>query len=143
MPELPEIVDVLSEDGGCFPLRISEREEDLLLGYAPRGAIRDDLHLLARVYHPGRGRYEVEFEVVDHFFHSTQEALAHLAVSGVRHRKARRASPRVAVSAQASAAVRYCRSLPRDTVLDVRVVDVSATGCAFVTQKELDPGDMV
>jgi hypothetical protein len=49
----------------------------------------------------------------------------------------------VAVSAQASAAVRYCRSLPRDTVLDVRVVDVSATGCAFVTQKELDPGDMV
>ena len=143
LPELPGTVDVLSEDGGCYQITIDGLEDEMLLAHAPRTAMRDDLHLLARVYHPGRGRYEVEFEVVEHFFHSTQEALAHLAVSGVRHRKARRASPRVAVSAQASAAVRYCRSLPRDTVLDVRVVDVSATGCAFVTQKELDPGDMV
>ena len=105
--------------------------------------MRDDLHLLARVYHPGRGRYEVEFEVIEHFFHSVSDAMVHLAVSGVRHRKARRASPRVAVSIAATAAVRYCRTLPRDTQLEVRVVDVSATGCAFVTQKELDPGDMV
>jgi PilZ domain len=143
LPELPETVDVLSEDGGCFPVTLSEREEDLLLGYAPRGAIRDDLHLLARLYHPGRGRYEVEFEVVEHFFHSIPEAQVHLAVSGVRHRKARRASPRVAVSTPATAQIKYCRSLPRDTELEVRLVDISATGCAFVTQKELATGDLV
>ena len=111
------------------------------MGRATRCAT--DLHLLARIYHPGRGRYEVEFEVVEHFFHSTTEALVHLAVSGVRHRKARRASPRVAVSTPATAWIRYCRSLPRDTQLEVRLVDVSATGCAFVTQKELAPGDLV
>ena len=143
LPELPETIDVLSEDGGCFPVAIFEREDDLLLGYAPRGAIRDDLHLLARLYHPGRGRYEVEFEVVEHFFHSIPEALVHLCVSGVRHRKARRASPRVAVSTAATARIKYCRSLPRDTELEVRLVDISATGCAFVTQKELATGDLV
>jgi hypothetical protein len=143
LPELPDTIDVLSEDGGCFPMSISSREDDLLLGQAPRAAIRNDLHLLARVYYPGRGRYEVEFEVVEHFFQSVSEALVHLAVSGVRHRKARRASPRVAVSTPATASVRYCRTLPRDTELEVRVVDVSATGCAFITQKELDPGDLV
>ena len=113
------------------------------MGYAPRAAMRDDLHLLARLYHPGRGRYEVEFEVVEHFFHSIPEALVHLAVSGVRHRKARRASPRVAVSTPATARIKYCRSLPRDTELEVRLVDISATGCAFVTQKELATGDLV
>ena len=143
LPELPETVDVLSEDGGCFPVTLSEREDDLLLGYAPRAAIRDDLHLLARLYHPGRGRYEVEFEVVEHFFHSIPDAQVHLAVSGVRHRKARRASPRVAVSTPATARIKYCRSLPRDTELEVRLVDISATGCAFVTQKELATGDLV
>jgi c-di-GMP-binding flagellar brake protein YcgR len=95
------------------------------------------------VFYPERGRYEVEFEVVESFFHSTQEALVHLAVSGVRHRKARRASPRVPVSASATATVKYCRTLPRDTALDVRVVDISATGCAFVTQKELSAGDLM
>jgi hypothetical protein len=143
LPELPDTVDVLSEDGGCFPLALEDRQDGLLLGQAPRSAIRDDLHLLARVYYPDRGRYEVELEVVEHFFQSASVALVHLAVSGVRHRKARRASPRVALSAPARAIVRYCRSLPRDTALEVRLVDISATGCAFVTQKELDPGDLV
>jgi c-di-GMP-binding flagellar brake protein YcgR len=143
LPEPPETIDVLSEDGGCFPVQIFEREDDMLLGYGPRSAMRDDLHLLARIYHPGRGRYEVEFEIVEHFFHSVSEALVHLAVSGVRHRKARRASPRVAVSTPATSWVRYCRTLPRDTQLEVRLVDISATGCAFVTQKELAAGDLV
>ena len=143
LPELPDTVDVLSEDGGCFPLSLFEREEDMLLGYAPRGAMRNDLHLLARVYYPGRGRYEVEFEVVEHFFHSVTEALVHVAVSGVRHRKARRASPRVRISVASSAAIRYGRTLPRNTELEVRIVDISATGCAFLTQKELDPGDLL
>jgi hypothetical protein len=143
LPELPGTVDVLSEDGGCFPVTINGLEDDTLHGYAPRNVMRDDLHLLARVYYPGRGRYEVEFEVTEHFFHSVQDAMVHLAVSGVRHRKARRASPRVAVSTSASSRVIYCRTLPRDTAMEVRLVDVSATGCAFVTQKELDPGDLV
>ncbi|HET6848214.1 MAG TPA: PilZ domain-containing protein [Gaiellales bacterium] len=143
LPDLPDTIDVLSEDGGCFPLALDDRQDGLLLGQAPRSAIRDDLHLLARVYYPDRGRYEVELEVVEHFFQSVSDALVHLAVSGVRHRKARRASPRVAVSTPARAIVRYCRSLPRDAALEVRLVDISATGCAFVTQKELDPGDLV
>src|SRR2546423_7613949 len=80
LPELPDTVDVLSEDGGCFPLNLAEREEQMLLGYAPRGAMRTDLHLLARVYYPGRGRYEVEFEVGEHFFPSVSGALVHPAV---------------------------------------------------------------
>jgi len=143
LPALPDTIDVLSEDGGCFPLVLEGREDGMLLGHAPRNAIRDDLHLLARIYYPDRGRYEVELEVVEHFFQSLTEALVHLAVSGVRHRKARRAAPRVAVSTPARAVVRYCQSLPRDTALEVRLVDISATGCAFVTQKELDPGDLV
>jgi hypothetical protein len=143
LPALPETIDVLSEDGGCFALVLEGCEDGMLLGQAPRNAIRDDLHLLARIYYPDRGRYEVELEVVEHFFQSLTEALVHLAVSGVRHRKARRAAPRVAVSTPAHAVVRYCRSLPRDTALDVRLVDISATGCAFVTQRELDPGDLV
>ncbi len=143
LPEPPDTIDVLSEDGGCFPLMIEDRQDGMLLGRAPRGAIRDDLHLLARVYYPDRGRYEVELEVVEHFFQSVSEALVHLAVSGVRHRKARRASPRVALSEPAHAVVRYCRTLPRDTSIEVRLVDISATGCAFVTQKELHPGDLM
>src|SRR4029078_6166898 len=108
-------------------------EATLRVRARPRGATPAAPHALPRLYHPGRGRYEVEFEVVEHFFHSIPEAQVHMAVSGVRHRKARRAAPRGAVSTPASARIKYCRSLPRDTELDVRLVDISATGCAFVT----------
>ncbi|MDX6534215.1 MAG: PilZ domain [Gaiellales bacterium] len=143
LPPPPEKVDVLSEAGGAFPLAISGLEDGVLHAYAPRHAVRNDLHLLARVSRPGRGRYEVEFEVADCFFHSTTEALVHLLVSGVRHRKARRASPRAVVSCPATAVVRFGRSHPRDTEMPIRIVDVSATGCAFVSQQELDAGDLM
>src|SRR5207253_3984411 len=72
LPEPPQTVDVLSEDGGCFPLVIAGLEDDMLFGYAPRHAVRLDLHLLARVFYPERGRYEVEFEMIETYFHSTQ-----------------------------------------------------------------------
>jgi hypothetical protein len=105
--------------------------------------MRPDLHLLARVYDSSRGRYEIEFEVDEAFFHSSAEALVHLAVAAVRHRKARRAAPRVGVAVQLQARVRYGHSMPRDTEIEVRLVDVSATGLAFVTQRELSAGDML
>jgi hypothetical protein len=104
--------------------------------------MRPGLHLLARVVDEQRGRYEIEFEVVEAFFHSGQEALMHLAVVGVRHRKARRAAPRVGVSVQLAARVRYGHSMPRDTELVVRLIDISTTGLAFVTERELATGDM-
>lgn len=143
LPPPPGKVEVLSEAGGSFPLTLSGQEDGVLHGFAPRHAVRNDLHLLARVANPGRGRYEVEFQVADCFFHSTTEALVHLVVSGVRHRKARRASPRAVVSCPAIASVRYCRTLPAGTELPIRLVDISATGCAFITQQELDAGDLM
>jgi hypothetical protein len=143
LPPPPGKVDVLSEAGGSFPLALSGPEDGVLHAFAPRHAVRNDLRLLARVAHPGRGRYEVEFEVADCFFHSTTEALVHLVVNGVRHRKARRASPRAVVSCPATGIVRYGGSLPRGTELPMRLVDVSATGCAFITQQELVAGDLL
>jgi PilZ domain-containing protein len=143
LSEPPCSVDVLSEDGGSFPMQLLEPSEGFLHAQGPRAAMRKDLLLLARVSDPERGRYEVEFVVDEAFFHSTSEALVHLKVSAVRHRKARRAAPRAAVSVSATANVRFCRSMPRGSELDVRLVDLSTTGLAFVTQRELDPGDLI
>jgi len=142
-PPLPTIVEVLSEDGGGFPLRLSDRDETLLHGYAPRTQMRKDLRLLARITDPDRGRYEVELEVAEVFYHSAADALVHVAVTGVAHRKMRRAAPRVSVSERAHARVLFCRTLPRDTRLDLRLADISATGVALTGMSPLDPGDLL
>jgi hypothetical protein len=142
-PPLPTIVEVLSADGGGFALRIAGRDEELLHSYGPRAHMRQELQLLARITDPQRGRYEVELEVAEVFFHSSADALLHLTVTGVHHRKMRRASPRVAVNERAHARVLFCRTLPRDSRLDLRLVDISATGVAFTGVGQLDPGDLV
>lgn len=142
-PPLPTVIEVLSEDGGGFPLRLSERDDTLLHGYAPRTQMRKELRLLARITDPERGRYEVEMEVAEVFYHSAADALVHVAVTGVAHRKMRRAAPRVSVSERAHARVLFCRALARDTRLDLRLADISATGVALTGMNPLDPGDLL
>ncbi len=143
LPAPPGSIEVISEDGGCFPIRISHRDGDVLHAYIPRTSARINLHLLARVHDPERGSYEVEFKVVDAFYHSGQEALVHAAICAVRRRKARRTAPRVALSEPATVRVVYCRSMPRDAQFEVRLSDASTTGMAFISQRELHPGDLL
>ena len=45
----------------------------------------------------------------------------------------RRAAPRVPVSERTQARVLFCRTLPRDTRLDVRLSDISDTGVGFTS----------
>jgi PilZ domain len=142
LPALPCKLDVLSEDGGSFALSISHTEHGLMHAFGPRDRIRKDLHLLARITDESRGGYEVEFEVHESFFHSGAETLAHVAVSGVRRRKMRRTAARVQTAEQATATALFCRRYPRDTELEVRLADVSATGVAFTCATPLDDGDL-
>jgi PilZ domain len=143
LPDLPTEVEVLSEDGGAFAIRLNDVEESLLHGFGPRDHVRKELHLLARITDESRGRYEIELEVREEFFVTGKESLMHMAVSGVRRRKMRRAAPRVPVSESASARVVFCRTLPRDSTVDVKLADISTTGVAFISRRPLDPGDLL
>src|SRR6476646_6343899 len=127
LPPPPTEVEVLSEDGGAFLLRIVQQEDELLHAFAPRQQVRKELHLLARVMDEQRGRYEVEFEVDEAYFHSGAEALVHAAVSGVRKRKSRRSVPRIPTTASTRSRILLCRTRPRNELLDVRLSDVSKT----------------
>src|SRR5205814_339507 len=83
---------------GSWPLTLSEHAGDVLHGYAPAAGVAPNVRLLARVSDSERGGYEIEFEVVESFFHTAEAALVLLAVTDVRRRKARRAAPRAPLS---------------------------------------------
>jgi PilZ domain len=143
LPELPCTVQVLSEDGGSFDLLVETEADGLLHAYAPRDRIREGLRVLGRIVDATRGRYEVELEVVESFWHSQTEVLAHLGVNSVQHQKMRRASPRVNVGADAMLRVLFSRTQPNGSELEVKLADVSSTGAAFNSPKPVDPGDMI
>ena len=110
LPELPGVVDVLSEDGGSYELRLSHVEGKVLHGFCARPTMPRDLHLLARVFDPARGRYEVEFEVMDSFFFTGGETLAHLAVGAPPPQGPPRlaARPGLAQAGRERGATAYC-----------------------------------
>jgi len=137
---LLDVVLFCALTGGGFALRIAAREDELLHAYGPRTQMRKELRLLSRITDAQRGRYEIEFEVAEVFYYSATDALLHLAVTGVHHRKMRRASPRVAVSERAHARVLFCRTLPRDSRLDLRVLDLTDPKAAAAAARgfELD-----
>jgi len=143
LPQPPASIDVISEDGGSFRSALDGVERDLLRIYAPRTAVRNGLKLMARITDENRGGYEVEFEIVEVFFHSGAEALAHVAVTDVRRRKMRRLATRVSVAAKATGTIVFCRSLPAGTEIDVRLADVSTSGVAFSSRQPLDSGDLL
>jgi hypothetical protein len=147
LPPLPCQIEVLSEDGGSFAMSLFDGAPQgatrLLQAFGPRQQVRKELHLLARIVDELRGRYEVEFEVKEAFFQSGSEMLMHISVSGVRHRKMRRAAPRMAVTEPAIARVIFCRTLARDSELEVRLADISSTGLAFSAARNLDAGDLL
>ena len=55
LSEPPCSVDVLSEDGGSFPMQLVECSDGMIHARAPRTAMRKDLLLLARGLRPGTG----------------------------------------------------------------------------------------
>jgi hypothetical protein len=143
LPQPPASIDVISEDGGSFRAALDGAERDLLRLYAPRTTVRKQLRLMARITDEARGGYEVEFEIVEVFFHSGAEALAHVAVTDVRRRKMRRLAPRVSVAAKATGTIVFCRSLAAGAEIDVRLADVSTSGVAFSSRQPLDAGDLL
>jgi hypothetical protein len=143
LPELPCELDVLSEDGGSFPLAVDREEEGMLLGVAPRDRIRKELLLLARLTDDSRGRYDIELVVKDTFWYTQNEAQVQLQVANVEHKKMRRIAPRVAVGADAVVRVISSSSKGSNSQLEVKLADISATGAAFHATVPFDPGDVI
>ena len=136
LPELPRSSTCCRRTAAASRCRLVRARGRPAAGYAPRGAMRDDLHLLARVYRPRprplRGRVRGRRALLP------QHPRGAGAPGGER-RPPPQGPPRLPTrrrletgngERQASAA-----RCPRDTELEVRLVDISATGCAFVTQK--------
>jgi PilZ domain len=143
LPSAPCVIEMVFEDGGSFAVSLLGYEDDVVCLHAPRRAVRDQMRLFTRISDEQGGGYEVELEIVESFFHTGEEALVHATVTAVRRRKGRRLAPRVTVAERATARVASSTSLPIGAELDVRVIDVSATGIALSTQQPLSPGDLL
>jgi PilZ domain-containing protein len=143
LAELPTTLELLSDDGGSITIELAGHDNEMLHALAPRSRVRLGLGLRLRTRtSEGRG-YDVDTSVSELFFHSAGVAAVHLTVERVRRFNGNRATPRARVDDLAFVGVLYSSMPLEEPEFDVRMVDVSPDGMAFITDRRLAIGDLL
>lgn len=143
LPPLPCSVEVIADDGGAFSLMLSATEGNLVYGYGNRSLVREDGTLIARLQDDAGDGWDVRFTILRTYFQSGDDLLLHLSVEGVEPRAAERRTPRAHLAELATARVTYSTRQAHGHSFDIRLADASPTGIAFITERELDTGDLL
>jgi hypothetical protein len=143
LPPLPCSVEVIADDGGSFSLMLSATEGSLVYGYGNRTLVREDGGLVARIRDDSGEGWDVRFTVLRTYFQSGEDLLLHMHVESVETRTAERRTPRAHLAELAGARIVYSARQAHDTTFDVRLADASPEGIAFITDRELDTGDLI
>jgi hypothetical protein len=143
LPPFPCSIDVISADGGTFPLTLAAIEGSLIYAYGDRELVRNGLRLEARLRDDRGEGWDIRFEIVRSYFQSGDDLLLHLNVVGLEQRDAERGAPRATVAELATARILYAKNHDSGELFDVRLADVAPTGAAFVTERRLSTGDIV
>ncbi len=143
LPEFPVDIETYKQSGAALTLRISGAEHDRLQAYTAWGEAREDMELLIPIRHPDRGGYDITCRVDAVYFEGGTLGRVDLEISAVTRRKPYRAAARAVASALASVRVVAGRHVAARSEFDVRLVDVSAGGVAFQTERKLSRGDII
>jgi hypothetical protein len=143
LPEFPVDVEAYKQSGSALTLRISGTEDGRLQAFTAWGEAREEMELLIPVRHPERGGYDIACQVSAVYFEGGTLGRVELEITGVKRRKPYRAAARAMASALASVRVVAGRHLAARAEFDVRLVDVSAGGVAFQTERKLSRGDII
>jgi len=142
LSQLPSAtVHVFSADGGVLSLEIQRQQGAHIVAHAPRLRVRPQLALLARTADPAGGGYDIELSVAEIFSESQWVATLHLRVLDVRLRDSRRMTRRARIEEVAQLHVMGARMIAENETFEVRLVDLSPSGVAFVTEHEFTIGD--
>ena len=63
---MPCSIDVISDDGGCFPLTLAAVEGNVIYGYGDREMVRKDLDLEARLRDDRGEGWDIRFNIGKH-----------------------------------------------------------------------------
>jgi hypothetical protein len=143
LPPLPCSVEVLSPEGGSFPMTLAAVEGNLVYAYGARDLVRDDLVLEARLRDDRGEGWDIHFSILRSYFQSGDDLMLHLNVVAVEPRSATRLAARAHLAELATARVLYAHSYEQAELFDVRLADASPTGAAFVTERRLATGDLL
>jgi PilZ domain len=143
LPPLPATIEVLSESQGALRLRLLAVHGDSIRAHGPRLRLRPGMRLRARLDGEHGQRHDVDLVVADLTQEDAFTALVKLRVTGLHRHQPGRVHARLAAGGGCGLYVISCRELPAGQQFQVEVVDLSASGLAFLTDRPFQLGDLV
>ena len=143
LPELPFDIDAYQSNGAASTLRIYGEEDGHVHALMPWAEAREDMALVIPIRSQERGGYDIACHVTSVYFEGGSIGRVDLAITAVSRRKPYRAVVRAHASQLALVTVVASRHQAAREEFDVRLVDVSVTGFAFLTERKLAAGDIV
>lgn len=143
LPELPFDTDAYQSSGAASTLRIYGEENGHLHAMMPWAEAREGMALIIPIRSEERGGYDIACHVADVYFEGGSLGRVDLEITAVSRRKPYRAVVRAHASQLALVTIVASRHQATREEFDVRLVDLSVTGFAFLTERKLAPGDIV
>ena len=143
LPELPFDIDAYQSNGAASTLRIYGEENGHVHAMMPWAEAREDMALIIPIRSADRGGYDIACHVEGVYFEGGTLGRVDLAITAVSRRKPYRAVVRAHASQLALLTIIAARRHKAHDEFDVRLVDLSATGFAFLTERKLAAGDIV
>lgn len=143
LPALPATIEVLPESDGPLRLRLLAIHSEVIEAHGPRLRLRPKMKLRARLEGADGERHDLDLVVSQLVCEDAFTALVKLKVTGLHRRKPGRVHARLAVDDHCGLYVISCRELRTGQQLEVEVVDLSASGLAFQTNRPFQLGDLV
>ncbi len=143
LPELPFDIDAYTSNGAASTLRIYAQEDGHVHAMMPWAEAREDMALIIPIRSKERGGYDIACHVTSVYFEGGSLGRVDLAITAISRRKPYRAVVRAHASQLALVTIVASRHHPAHEEFDVRLVDLSVTGFAFLTERKIAPGDIV
>jgi hypothetical protein len=143
LPELPFDIDAYQSNGAASTLRIYGEADGCVHAMMPWAEARKDMALVIPIRAQDRGGYDIACHVTEVYFEGGSLGRVDLAITDISRRKPYRAVVRAHASQLALVTVIASRNHAAREEFDVRLVDLSATGFAFLTERKLAAGDIV
>ena len=140
LPELPFDIDAYQSNGAASTLRIYGEENGHVHAMMPWAEAREDMALIIPIRSADRGGYDIACHVEGVYFEGGTLGRVDLAITAVSRRKPYRAVVRAHASQLALLTIIAARRHKAHDEFDVRLVDLSATGFAFLTERKLAAG---
>jgi PilZ domain len=143
LPRLPATIEVLSESDGALRLRLLAVHSETIEAHGPWLRLRPGMRLRARLEGGDGDRHDLDLIVSDLTQEDAFTARIRLKVTGLHRRKPGRVDARLPSAGRCGLYVITCRELPAGQQFPVEVVDLSASGLAFLTDRPFQLGDLV